>query len=92
MLATIDTVGKTTSFKVTSITTGAHSPVSNHYAGNAVDVIPPQRTTEGYESLRQKFQSAGGSALCEAKSGKTYQNCTTSFPATESISHIHVNF
>jgi len=92
MLGAIDSVGQTTSFKVTSITTGAHLPLSNHYTGNAVDVIPPQRTTDGYEGLRQKFQSAGGSALCEAKSGKTYQNCTNSFPASETISHIHINF
>jgi len=91
MLAAIDSIGRTTPFQLSSITTGSHSSVSDHYLGNAVDVIPATRTTSSYEDILTKFKSADGDAWCETKTGKLYRSCLA-VPGSEIISHIHVNF
>ncbi|MDP3735523.1 MAG: hypothetical protein Q8R39_03800, partial [bacterium] len=68
-------------FTVTSISTGSHSPTSQHYALRAVDISAP---SVSYSALSAKLQTipAVSKVICENSSGETA--CTDS-----SVNHIH---
>ena len=74
-------------FRVTSLTTGAHSMTSAHYGGNAVDIVPADRAPIVWQEVRAALNSYGGKAICEAVvNGKTGddQYCDLS-----RVNHIH---
>lgn len=52
-------------FKVTSLTTGAHSKTSSHYGGNGVDIVPVDRSPTVWQEARNALNSYGGKAICE---------------------------
>lgn len=91
LLAAIYTVGQSERFIVSSITTGDHSPLSCHYSGQCVDIIPVDRTVQNFERLRNEFQRAGGEARCETANGRLYNSCLA-VPSGEIISHLHISF
>ncbi len=91
MLASLDSLGRSNQFTITSITTGSHSSASCHYSGNCVDLVPSSPTAQNYENLRSQLQNLGGEAWCETASGQLLSSC---FSATtqDPINHIHSRF
>ncbi len=75
-------------FRVESLTTGDHSPNSQHYQGKAVDIIPISPTAANYVALREQFKAfnpAGTYIACENNSGGVVANCGSG------TTHLHVS-
>ncbi|OIP58590.1 MAG: hypothetical protein CO143_02280 [Candidatus Moranbacteria bacterium CG_4_9_14_3_um_filter_45_14] len=88
MLRAIITVKSTIGYIITSIAGGAHSPTSDHYAGNALDIAPPtQALLDAFVTNGAKNDTGSlGGSFCESSAGK-WVTC-----ASGQADHIHIKF
>lgn len=76
-------------FRVTSLTTGDHSPTSAHYGGNAVDIVPSGGSSVWIET-RAALNSYGGKAICEVVgTGMNDPDCSPIGSGSGQVNHIH---
>lgn len=75
-------------FTISSMATGSHSPTSDHYKGEAVDIVPTVPTAANYITLRNQLKALSGPANrveCEDNKGNKITDCgpkTTHLHAT----------
>lgn len=95
----LEALGRVRPLKITSIATGSHANGSSHYAGNAVDLQPQDKSTNGYLTLYdfitspQAAQTYGvKSAIIETNRKGAIYRSVSAVPSGETITHIHVEF
>lgn len=69
---------------VTSFTTGKHSATSEHYTGEAVDIVVNNRNSSDWKVARSYLNNFGGTAICEKPDGSNEPDCNLNI-----IDHIH---
>lgn len=79
LLDTINTIGKTNSLRVSSLTGGQHAASSIHYTGRAADIVPADKSA--WDSIVSQFGGAGCPSFCD-KGGQPV-SCSAA-------DHIHV--
>ena len=73
-------------FNIESLATGDHSLNSDHYQGNAVDIIPKNPSPDNYIKLRDKLRGLNPltkeQIFCENAAGKAVESCV-------GVNHLH---
>ncbi|MBI2065166.1 MAG: hypothetical protein HYT62_03890, partial [Candidatus Yanofskybacteria bacterium] len=82
-------------FRVTSLSTGSHSPSSSHYQGNGVDIqilfadLTLNTSSAIWQQARNFLNAIDAGAFCEEGDGGSNSSCSPIGSGNAAVDHIH---